>query len=238
VDREQNKKRLTSLVRFSLLIALVLFVWPVKYQTTRALFVLLVAIILIGWLARCWSVPKLKWPSLVVIVIPLTFLLLPGRPVDSIRVRERYTNSLRSFVGARYVWGGENWLGTDCSGLVRRGLINALLKEGVVTLNPRTVRTSLYLWWNDTSAQALQKRYLRMTDTIASSLSLNSFDHVQLLPGDLAVTANGVHIMAYLGDEQWIEADPAFGEVVILRKGDDDEWLQTDVELLRWRWLE
>ncbi len=215
--------------RLSLLIALVLLVWPVKYQTTRALFVLLTGIILIGWLTDCWSVPKLKWTSLAVILIPLTFLLLPGRPTDSIRVRERYANSLRSFVGTRYVWGGENWLGIDCSSLVRRG---------VLTLNPRTVRTSLYLWWNDTSARALQERHLRMTDTIASARSLNGFDHAQLLPGDLAVTANGVHIMAYLGDERWIEADPAFGKVVILRKGEDDEWLQTDVELLRWRWLE
>jgi len=237
VTRDQIKKTLAALWRCSFLIALVLRVWPVKYQTTRALFVLLIGGVLAGWLVRCWPAPKLKWTSLVIIFVPLAFLILPGRNIDTERVRKTYTKSLQSFVGTRYVWGGENQLGIDCSGLVRRGLINALMKEGVFTLNPRAVRAGLFVWWNDASARAMRDQYLEMTDSLCAAMSLNRFDHSQLRPGDLAVTADGVHVMAYLGDERWVEADPAFAKVVVLRKGENDQWLQTDIELLRWRWL-
>lgn len=113
------------------MIAAVLMIWPVKYQSTRAMTLLFIGGAVVGVLMRCWPMPKLKW------FLPSIILLL-----------------------------------------------------------------SLFL-----------------------------------LPGDLAVTSDGVHIMAYLGNEQWFEADPAFGEVVILRKGESDQWLQTSVELLRWRCL-
>ncbi len=216
---------------------IVLLVWPVKYQTTRAVFILSTSVVLAGLLIRCRAVPKLKWTSLSIILLPLVFLILPGRTVDATRVRQGYVKSLQSFVGTRYVWGGENRLGIDCSGLVRRGLINALMTEGVLAFNPRAVRASLFIWWNDTSARALRDQHLQMTDKICTVQSLNHFDHTGLRPGDLAATAEGVHVMAYLGDERWIEADPAFAEVVILHKGENDQWLQTDVELLRWRWL-
>ncbi|MFN2599036.1 MAG: NlpC/P60 family protein, partial [Pyrinomonadaceae bacterium] len=51
-------------------------------------------------------------------------------------MRRAYIASLESYEGTRYVWGGENSRGIDCSGLVRRGLINADFHEGVVTANP------------------------------------------------------------------------------------------------------
>jgi hypothetical protein len=117
-------------------------------------------------------------------------------------------------------------------------LINALMKDGIITLNPRAARGSLFIWWNDSSARALRDQHLQMTARLGSAGSLNDFEHAQLRAGDLAVTSDGVHVLAYLGDERWIEADPAFGEVVILCKGQNDQWLEIDVELLRWRWIQ
>ena len=38
--------------------------------------------------------------------------------------------------------------------------------------------------------------------------SVISSDSSRLRPGDLAVTEDGVHVMAFLGDQRWIEADP------------------------------
>ena len=64
--------------------------------------------------------------------------LFPGREHDSRTTREYVTELLR-YEGAKYIWGGENWLGIDCSGLVRSALITANYKLGILTLNPRLV---------------------------------------------------------------------------------------------------
>src|SRR5580658_7227415 len=52
----------------------------------------------------------------------LTVLLVavcPGKPYDVHALRIAYVDRLRAYVGVKYVWGGENMLGVDCSGLVR-----------------------------------------------------------------------------------------------------------------------
>ena len=64
-------------------------------------------------------------------------------------------------------------------------------------------------------------------------------NHSELLPGDLAITANGIHAMCYLGDHRWIEADPGADEVIVVDARDTDiHWFQTEVNLVRWTILE
>jgi hypothetical protein len=50
---------------------------------------------------------------------------------------------------------------------------------------------------------------------LRKSKSINALDHEKIMPGDLAVTQNGVHVLAYLGERSWIEADPACKKVII-----------------------
>lgn len=169
-------------------------------------------------------------------VVPLLFLALPGRPYDSDGLHERYMTAIQSYDGAPYVWGGENRLGIDCSGLVRRALFDAYLHEGIRSLNPALLRKAGLHWWFDASALAMRDAYRAQTERLFAVSSLNSLDHGRIRPGDLAVTADGVHVLSYLGDDTWIEADPVAGRVVRVRIPERElPWFSQPVVLVRWQ---
>lgn len=225
-------------------VALVVFaasaLYPVGTTTSRAAGILSFVFLWGGLLVFLWKRPVWRWlgPGLTVGV--LIFLLLPGRPASSEILREKYTSCLRRYEGVRYVWGGETALGIDCSGLVRRGLMDALFLEGLRTLNPGLVRDAISLWWNDTTARVLgEKNASSPTVAITETPEINLLDHSLLLPGDLAVTATGLHILAYLGDQTWIEADPGLERVVSAKApSHDNPWLATPVNIVRWKVLQ
>ncbi len=152
-----------------------------------------------GLLGFCW-----RWKALRLAVLTLTLLVivglnLPGRHPDKQALRERYIHALRSYEGIRYVWGGENRLGIDCSGLVRVGLINANFREGLETLNPGLMRAGLSLWWQDCSARALGEENRQFARHLFEAPAINRLDQTQLQPGDFAVTDDGAHVMVCLG---------------------------------------
>jgi len=153
-------------------------------------------------------------------------------------LRASYVENLAGYEGTRYTRGGENRLGIDCSGLVRRGLINALLKQGVATLNPALIRRALVLIWNDSTARALMEEYRGETRQLFRSDSLRELDHTRIRPGDFAVTQDGVHTLTYLGDRIWIEADPGAGRVIRVKASDGNAWLEEPVMLMRWTMLD
>ncbi len=52
----------------------------------------------------------------------------------------------------------------------------------------------------------------------------------------MAVTEDGVHILAYLGDKVWIEADPIYKKVIKVSIPEtDNPWFNTPVYILRWQ---
>jgi hypothetical protein len=166
------------------------------------------------------------------------FLLAPGRAVDTAGLSRAYVQSLQKYEGVEYVWGGETARGIDCSGLIRRGLIDANWQQGWRTLNPALVRQSINMWWHDCSAKALKEEYRGWTQTLFTSNSLNTLDATRLQAGDIAVTSNGVHTLAYLGNNTWIEADPKAWKVLRLRTPTDNAWFNLPVHLLRWTQLD
>jgi cell wall-associated NlpC family hydrolase len=182
---------------------------------------------------------RLRLLPLVLPVLLLTVLLVPGREHDPGKLRGRYVAALRRYEGTRYVWGGENRFGIDCSGLVRKGLINANLWEGIVTANPRRLRAAGQLWWYDCSAKALKGSYRDWTRLLFTAAAINDIPSEDLLPGDVAVTSNGVHALVYLGDDEWMQADPGPGRVV--RQSvpvQNGRWFDMPVHILRWRQLD
>jgi hypothetical protein len=59
--------------------------------------------------------------------------------------------------------------------------------------------------------------------------------YAKLLPGDLAVTADGKHVMVYLRGDQWIQAEPGIGKVAIMNaRIDDNVWFHVPVTTHRW----
>lgn len=224
------------LALFVLLIAASLF--PIKFASLRLFAVCAYPVL---WLLALFLLRKratARNTLLAAGALCATFLALPGRDYSRQQLRQNYVNGLQAYEGTKYIWGGENRLGIDCSGLVRRGYINANLKTGLATLNPALVRASLDMWWNDCSAKAMMEEYRGKTHVLMAAKSLNELDYNQLLPGDFAVTKSGVHTLAYLGGKTWIEADPNDMRVIRIQVPTKNAWFNMPMKIVRWRQFE
>jgi hypothetical protein len=221
------------------LTTLCFLIFPINNFPTRlaAILLSLGAYVGIVYFLRRWK------PTFIgAILIPISlgiFLIAPDKEFETQNLRTAYLASLKTYTGSRYIWGGENKLGIDCSGLVRAGFVKANVEQGLLNLNPKPVRFGLSLWWHDCSAKALGEEYRGFTRRITSSSSINALDDSRILPGDIAITANGVHVLAFLGNNEWIEADPDLKKVVIVRTpSKDNPWFDEPVQIMRWTALE
>lgn len=232
----QRKRRQTKVGLWLILTAICIFVAVIPIQTgsTRAI---LVFGSFASWalgLFLFWRTILLRVFFLLPLVGAVGVVLLPYRIADTVALRTAYCQALRSYVGTPYLWGGESRMGIDCSGLVRRGLIDAAFSEGWRTQDLSLLRTGLALWWYDTSAKAMGEGYQGRTHLLGVANSLNEADYGLLLPGDLAVTEDGRHVLAYLGEQTWIEAEPREARVLMVKAPSDDLWFTTHVRLMRW----
>jgi hypothetical protein len=236
---EPMQKVRRSLWIVLLVLALILFLYPINSLPLR---LALLGLTIGAYCSLIWFFRNRKPVSYGLIALAFligAFLVCPGKNGDPQSLQKAYLLSLRSYEDTRFFWGGENKFGVDCSGLVRAGLIKANFEQGLLTLNPGLVRFSLSLWWHDCSAQALGEEYRRQTKRIATAKSINFLEPGKIQPGDLAVTATGVHVLAFLGGNEWIEADPGMGKVVIVKvPADHNPWFQEPVHVMRWTELE
>ena len=165
------------------------------------------------------------------------FVFLPGSDsIDTPRLRQQFVRLLQTYDGVRYIYGGENHRGIDCSGLVRAAMVRTLIDEGIRSLNPALLRAAFTLWWRDTNALQLGKGGKGLTLSIGDGLPMAMRAAQNLRPGDLAVTTTGSHVLAYLADERWIEADPDVARVHIVDLNTSPIAGQ-EVLLVTWRWL-
>ncbi|HOQ00326.1 MAG TPA: NlpC/P60 family protein [Acetivibrio clariflavus] len=193
------------------------------------------------WIYTLFVSRKSKTVKLVLILFPaiLFFCLsLNGPAIEKETIRAEYVRSLKKYEGTRYLWGGESSLGIDCSGLVRRGLIDTYIRLGIVNFSPQYIRKGLNLWFNDMSAEALGNGLKNKTILILLNQTLNTLDYGKIIEGDIMVTANGVHTMVYIGNQEWIQADPKEGKVIILKAPNENFWYNTPSNILRWTDLE
>jgi cell wall-associated NlpC family hydrolase len=211
--------------------------YPVEYQITRLAIVAGLAVTWTGALLLWWKRKVIRVVLLVTGVLSAMAVCLPGRSVDPDLLAADYSWGLRLFRGVRYVWGGEGWLGIDCSGLVRKGLVWGQFYHGLRTFNGNPIRDAISLWWRDSSALALRDGYRGWTAELFREDSVAGADHSRLKVGDLAVTADGIHVMAYLGSGTWIEADPDAHRVIEVVAPTENQWFRTPVVFVRWKWL-
>jgi hypothetical protein len=221
----------------SVIIVSFIALWPVEYRITRLAFIVGASFCWLGALVLCWDRKSVRVALFGLASIPLLALCLPGRPVDKSALALDYSRALRSFSGVRYVWGGEGFLGIDCSGLARKALIHAQILNGFRNLNGGPIRDAISLWWHDCSALALKDNFRNWTQPLFRSDNLRSANYEHLKPGDMAVTADGVHVLIYLGAKKWIEADPNENKVIELTSSAENIWLEVPVVFVRWVWL-
>lgn len=235
---------ITRRITFRLWLALfpaffVLWYFPYIDFPIRVVTWAVALLVLIGAVFFSWRIRVLSWLLIALYGLAVLFLLWPShRPVDRPVLRSDYCTALKSYLGCRYVWGGEGYLGIDCSGLVQRGLIDTLAARGLTTFDPALVRQSFSLYWHRTNAKVIGEGYAGRIFTVTTCPTLNSLDYSLLKPGDLAVTAGGDHVMAYLGNQTWIAADPGVGKVTMFTIPErKNAYFSTPMRIVRWKIL-
>ena len=189
----------------------------------------------VTWIAFGLLLRKKRRWFIVASVLVVGVFLTPGRNIDRESLLNRYEASLVSFDQTQYRWGGESSRGIDCSGLPRRALRNALLGEAFSKANPSALRYWLEQWWFDASARAMRDEYRNFTFPVGITGKISEMESGKINPGDLAVTQSGMHVLAYLGEDVWIQADPGIGAVAILNgKTDENSWFESKVSIHRW----
>ena len=211
---------------------------PVQSKIQKLAFLGCIAGAWVGLAMLTWNRKPLRMVALMLPWLAAIPFLLPPDRIDAAELRENYVRRMAEFEGTKYFWGGESHRGIDCSGLPRRALRDALLAYGVRHLNGRAFRSYLEHWWFDASAKALGAGYRDFTIPLGIKGTIRDMDYAGLVPGDLAVTTSGVHILAYAGDGQWIQADPSIGTVATLPgRTDKNAWFRMPVTTHRWQLL-
>lgn len=234
IQKNTNKK-----MWFLLLIILIgLFFDPINRNATKYLFLLTSTFFFIY---TVYLFKKSIYRILSILLFAVTFLFIfgfEGKKIEASVLREEYVKELEKFENTTYLWGGESIFGIDCSGLVRRGVMDANLKLGIKTLNPLLIRKAISLWFYDMSADAMMNEYRHTTKYVLSAKSVNELDYSKILPGDFMLTQNGVHTMAYIGNKTWIEADPSIYKVVKVTIPEKNiMWFKVPTKIMRWEQL-
>ncbi len=224
-------------IGLGIILALLVY-YPVRTGFSRSAILASAAGIVVCLVLRLWKQKLARCLPLIPPVLLGIVLLLPGRDIDRSRLRAAYVESLQGYDGIRYVWGGEGFRGVDCSGLVRTALVDADFREAARTLNPALAREGLDLWWHDASARELVDGTQRQwTVRLANDATLKNAS-AMVQAGDLAVTADGSHVLAYMGGGKWIQADPDTLKVMELDAGAVSGWWIVKVIPCRWRCLQ
>ncbi len=211
---------------------------PVNRASLRIAGIVGICLVWVSLLIKC---RRKSTPSVILLALPVVltiYLVIPVRVSDHQALRSAYLEELEKLDGTRYVWGGESKLGVDCSGLPRLALRQAHCRRFFSTGNPGHARAWLNSWWFDSSADALANDYRGFTWPVDVEGTLQDIDPKTINPGDLAITENGVHLLVFLGDGKWIQADPGPNKVLIQDpKVDSSGWFKMKSTIHRWREL-
>ena len=225
-----------GLYGFLLVMAWLCPVNALRYRLILCLFGLVELGLAMRWI---WPRRHLRFVVVGLLVVIGGLLVSPSRPTGTGMLQDRYAARLVAYEGVRYLWGGEGWLGIDCSGLPRRALRDALMRQGVATLNGSLLREALRQWWFDASAKALAQGHRGYVVPLNNHGTIKAMDYEGLQPGDLAITTTGVHVLCYLGEDRWIQAEPEIRKVIILNgRTDENLWFDVPVKMYRWQMFE
>ena len=216
--------------------------WPVNNIVCRLMIVISAVCLAASICLASWKFFKRhKGVSAGIVAIILSicgYMSLGQRLADEstvLELRQLYINELKRYEGTRYVWGGENLLGMDCSGLPRKALRNALLKSAFLNGNGKYLRYVVKNWWLDASATALANGYRHYLTPLEMEGTVTNAPEDLLSSGDMAITVDGRHVMVFLEKDTWISADPSQGKVVIEKPSiSHNPWFDVNVKFYSW----
>lgn len=226
------------LLLFTALAAVVVFAAalnPVGFMLQRLVQLTAVAGMWGGLLALLWRRRGIRTALLILPPLAGGLWLLPARRMNTGELRADYVARLRQLESTPYCWGGESPRGIDCSGLPRRALRDALISQALRKADAGALREFAHQWMFDASALALSEGHRGFTRPLGVRGRISEMDYSPLQPGDLAVTQSGNHVLVFLGGEEWAQAEPEMGRVVILNgHRDANPWHNHPVALHRW----
>jgi hypothetical protein len=237
-DKPSRMLHRATLWAAPLLLGITVLLVPVTNSWMKVFQLGLLVASAIGWMA---ILRRYKFAFRLALAVLVFFTILFSAPGSKGLARPElpslYAGALLRYEGVTYWWGGENRRGIDCSGLIRRGMMDAALKLGLLKLDGEMMRAAADLWWHDCSAEALGEGYRTYTVPVTEAESLNALDHTKVRTGDLAIAGGGSHILAYLGDKRWIQADPTAQNVITQTAPSKNGWYKGRVKIVRWKWL-
>ena len=200
----------------------IIFIYPVRTTSIRLAIILLALfpyayLHIILWRKHHIGKALLGLSAIILIWALSSYQLKPINP-------SHFINHLQSFEDTKYVWGGETSRGIDCSGLIRQAMLRSYLSSG-------RIGSAFQVWFLDCPAKNFAVQYKDLFAAVVDSGTINTLDHSLLNPGAIAVTKNGLHILAYLGNEQWIQASPNDKKVISKHHLAEDPWFQEYVEV-------
>jgi hypothetical protein len=233
---KRNLRRLILLLTLGSVVALVLLnLDPVSTRAHRLVILCSLAGVCFGPLLLLWRYQAARVVFIALPILLLAPFLLPGKDIERKPLRDDYLKRIVSYEDIGYHWGGESRRGIDCSGLPRKALRDSLFSQGLRTRNGRCTRLFLKHWWNDASAKALAEAYLDYAVPTGEKGTIVTMGYDSLEPGDLAVTEDRRHVLIFLGEENWIQADPAANRVTMTNgRTGDSGWFGVPVTMHRW----
>jgi len=232
----QNLRRLILLLTVGSVAALILLnLDPVSTRAHRLVILCSLAGVCFGPMLLLWKFVAARIVFLTMPLLLLSPFLLPGKEIEQNALHDEYLKRIVSYEDVGYHWGGESRRGIDCSSLPRKALRDAPLYKGLRNLNGKCTRQFLKHWWNDASAKALAQGYLGYAVPTGEKGVIATMGYEPLQPGDLAVTEDRLHVLIFLGGEDWIQADPSAAKVIIANgRTGDSGWFAVPVTLHRW----
>lgn len=213
----------------------VVSIHPVASLRSRVTLIVCVLTLLVLAAHRLRRRPRLRFlvPGLTAIAAVAT--LAPIRAsMDAGEEGRAAAKAALAYEGVGYVWGGESARGIDCSGLVRRAYIDAALHTAFTRGSPAHLRRAMHWWWSDTTAREFETAPPVSGERIGVLPNLRGNMPDTLRPGDLAIVTSGAHVLLYLGEHRWIQADPSAHRVNISdSRSDRNTWLDGSAVLLR-----
>lgn len=187
---------------------------PVVTNTNRIVAGICILLFIASLLGTAWPHTGPRRIAIASLGAAILVIFCPwGGTVTREQERAAIVRAARQYDGAPYLWGGEARTGIDCSGLVRRAYMDASLVLALSHASPPHLRRAIRFWIFDTSARDFEGKPPVDGIRIARPASLKESVTAGALPGDAAVVGNGVHVLLYLGDDRWIQADPRLHKV-------------------------